>query len=69
MRNLQKIWEIALHSDSYSEYMMKMNLNGFSKAKAHGLLKVQRHNRHIQTLIKDGVRSRDISLRFILNCL
>lgn len=69
MKHREKIRSIAHNSKSYSEYMLKMNLNGFSKAKSHGYLKVYCFDSSIISLIKDGYRQGEISAKFILNCL
>ena len=69
MKHNKKIQNIAFSSSSYSEYIMKMNLNGFSKAKSHGYLKVNCRHPVAISLIKDGFRQGEISAKFILNCL
>ena len=69
MKHNEEMQKIAFSSSSYSEYMMKMNLNGFSKAKSHGYLKVNCGHPVVISLIKDGYRQGGISLKFILNCL
>lgn len=69
MKHFRRIYEIAQSSKSYSEYMMKMNLNGFSKAKSHGFLRVYFFDNSILPLVKDGCRQGEISLKFLLNCL
>ena len=69
MKHNEKIQNIAFSSSSYSEYIMKMNLNGFSKAKSHGYLKVNCRHPVVISLIKDVFRQGAISAKFIFNCL
>ena len=69
MKHNEEMQKIAFSSSSYSEYMMKMNLNGFSKAKSHGYLKVNCRHPVVISLIKDGFRQGEISAKFIFNCL